>query len=139
MPELGKAYVQIVPSAQGISGSISGALGGEAQSAGASAGNSLGSSLVSTLKGIIVAAGIGSMIKETLSAGGDLQQSFGGLDTIYGDAADAAKSMPLRHRQQVYLQMNMLRMLYHLEHLLSRHSKEIQPKRLKLQTQLSWI
>ena len=91
MPELGKAYVQIVPSAQGISGSISGALGGEAQSAGASAGNSLGSSLVSTLKGIIVAAGIGSMIKETLSAGGDLQQSFGGLDTIYGDAADAAK------------------------------------------------
>lgn len=91
MPELGKAYVQIVPSAQGISGSISGVLGGEAQSAGVSAGNSLGSSLVGALKGIIVAAGIGTMIKESLSAGGDLQQSFGGLDTIYGDAADAAK------------------------------------------------
>lgn len=91
MPELGKAYVQIVPSAQGISGSISNVLGGEAQSAGKSAGSSLGSGLVSTLKGVIVAAGIGTMIKDALNAGGDLQQSFGGLETIYGDAADAAK------------------------------------------------
>lgn len=91
MPELGKAYVQIIPSAQGISGSISSAIGGEAESAGNSAGNSLGGSLVSTLKNVIVAAGIGTMIKETLDVGGQLQQSFGGLDTLYGDAAEGAK------------------------------------------------
>ena len=42
--ELAKAYVQIVPSAKGIKGSISEALGGEADSAGKSAGNTLGSS-----------------------------------------------------------------------------------------------
>lgn len=45
MTELGKAYVQIVPSAQGISGSIQKLLGGEADSAGEAVGGSLGSKL----------------------------------------------------------------------------------------------
>lgn len=86
--ELGKAFVQIVPSAQGISGSISSALGGEATSAGRSAGLNI----ASTIKGVIAAAGIGTAIKSSLEAGGDLQQSFGGLDTLYGEAAEAAKN-----------------------------------------------
>lgn len=91
MPELGKAYVQIIPSAEGISGKISSMIGGEAESAGKAGGLSLGNSLVGTLKGVIAAAGIGTVIKETLEAGGNLQQSFGGLDTIYGEAGEAAK------------------------------------------------
>lgn len=45
MTELGKAYVQIVPSAQGISGSIQKLLGGKADSAGEAVGGSLGSKL----------------------------------------------------------------------------------------------
>lgn len=85
--ELGKAYVQIVPSAEGISGSISQAMGGEATSAGKSAGLNI----VGAIKGVIAAAGIGTVIKSSLEAGGNLQQSFGGLDTIYGDASEAAK------------------------------------------------
>ena len=82
MPDIGKAYVQIIPKAEGISEKISSEIGGGAQSAGDSVGKSMGGSLVSSLKGIIVAAGIGSMIKETLDAGGAIQQSFGGLDTL---------------------------------------------------------
>ena len=89
--ELGKAYVQIIPSAKGISGSISDTLNGEASSAGSSAGKVLGMSLSTALKAAVAAAGIGKIISEALKAGGDLQQSFGGLDTIYEDAADAAK------------------------------------------------
>lgn len=85
--ELGKAYVQIIPSAQGISGSISQALGGEA----ASAGKSAGLNIAGAIKGAIAAAGIGVAIKKSLDAGGALQQSFGGLDTIYGEAGEAAK------------------------------------------------
>lgn len=85
--ELAKAYVQIMPSADGIKGKLTEVLGGEAGSAGKNAG----ASFVGKLKGIIAAAGIGELVKQTLSAGADLQQSFGGLDTIYGDAADAAK------------------------------------------------
>ena len=88
---LGTAYIQIVPSAQGISGKISGLLGGEVSVAGQAAGASLGRSMVGALTGVIAAAGIGTILKNALNAGGDLQQSFGGLDTIYGEAAEAAK------------------------------------------------
>lgn len=93
--ELGKAYVQIIPSAKGISGSISKELGGEAESAGKSAGFNIGSAI----KGAIAAAGIGTVLKNALDAGGNLQQSFGGLDTLYGDAADAAKKYAVEAAQ----------------------------------------
>ncbi|HFI0699848.1 TPA: phage tail protein [Streptococcus suis] len=90
--DLGSAYVQIVPSAKGISGSISKLLGGEVDSAGRSAGSSLGASLVSALSGALAAAGIGKIIGSALGAGADLQQSFGGLDTIYDGAQKSAKN-----------------------------------------------
>lgn len=89
--DLGSAYVQIVPSAKGISESISKLLGGEVDSAGRSAGSSLGASLVSALSGALAAAGIGKIIGSALGAGADLQQSFGGLDTIYDGAQESAK------------------------------------------------
>lgn len=91
MSDLATAYVQIVPSAKGIKGKLSQALGGEAASAGDSSGASFGGAMVSKIKGLVAAAGIGTVVKEALEAGGDLQQSFGGLDTIYGEASDAAK------------------------------------------------
>ena len=85
---LGTAYVQIVPSAQGIKGSISNVLGGEAESA----GMSTGSKFAAFAKKAITAAAIGTVIKSALSEGAKLQQSyFGGLDTLYGEAADKAR------------------------------------------------
>ena len=85
---LGTAYVQIVPSAQGIKGSISNVLGGEAESAGLS----IGSKFAAFAKKAITAAAIGTVIKSALSEGAKLQQSyFGGLDTLYGEAADKAR------------------------------------------------
>ena len=85
--ELAKAYVQIIPSAKGMGGEISNALNGEASSAGKSAGFNI----ASAIKSAIVAAGIGKVIKSSLEAGGALPQSFGGLETLYGDAAEGAK------------------------------------------------
>lgn len=82
--ELAKAYVQIVPSADGIQGSISHIMGGEASSAGESAGTLLGTKLVGTLKKVIAAAGIGKMISDSLNLGGALQQSIGGIETLFG-------------------------------------------------------
>lgn len=86
--ELGKAYVQIVPSARGLGGSIEKMLGGEANSAGKRAGLNI----TGGIKKAIIAGGIGVVLKKTLDAGGALQQSLGGLDTIYGKAAEAAKN-----------------------------------------------
>ena len=85
---LGTAYVQITPKAEGIKGAISNLLGGEAQSA----GTSTGSKFAAFAKKAITAAAIGTVIKSALSEGAKLQQSyFGGLDTLYGKAADKAR------------------------------------------------
>lgn len=89
--DLATAYVQIIPTAKGMNKNLTQTMGGEVSSAGDSAGSSFGSAMVSKIKGVVAAAGIGAIFKQALDAGGDLQQSFGGLDTIYGDAADAAK------------------------------------------------
>lgn len=90
---LGTAYVQIMPSAKGIGSSIQGLLSGPSESAGSAAGSKLGGAI----KKAIVAAGIGTafvgVVKGAMSEGAKLQQSyFGGLDTLYGEAADAARA-----------------------------------------------
>ena len=99
MPNLGSAYVQVIPSAKGIKGSLTSALSGEAGSAGASAGKSI----AGKIKGAIAAAGIGAtvggILKTAIDEGGKLQQSYGGLETIYGDAADAAKKYAVQASQ----------------------------------------
>lgn len=89
--ELGKAYVQVVPSARGISGMIKKELAPEANSAGDSLGQSLGSNIVSKVKGIIIGAGIGKFFKESLEQGGALEQSLGGVETLFKDNADTVK------------------------------------------------
>ena len=89
--ELGKAYVQIIPSAKGISGMIQKEMGGEVASAGISAGESLGSKMVGALKAVVVAAGIGKAIGAALSEGAALQQSLGGIETLFKDSADKVK------------------------------------------------
>lgn len=89
--ELAKAYVQIVPSAEGIQGKITEALGGEPAAAGDAAGQSLGASLIGTLKKAIAAAGIGKIITEAINAGGALEQSIGGIETLFGAGGRSAE------------------------------------------------
>ena len=103
---LGTAYVQIVPSAQGIKGSITNVLGGEAQTAGSSVGSKIGA----FAKKAIVAAGIGTAVvagvKGAFSEGAKLQQSYlGGLDTLYGDAAEQARAYA-REASKMGISMN---------------------------------
>lgn len=88
---LGKAYVQIMPSARGISGSISKLLGGEAKSAGSSAGLGFGGKLVGVASKVIAAAGIGKAFATSIRAGGALEQSIGGIETLFKDSADVVK------------------------------------------------
>ena len=84
---LASAYVQIIPSADGISGSLAEALGGEAATAGKSSGASLGASLVSSLKGFLAAAGIGAMLKSAFTGGTEFETAIAKVGTI----ADTAK------------------------------------------------
>lgn len=90
---LGTAYVTIMPSAKGMGNALS----SQMQTEGGSAGKLLGGSIASTAIKAIAASGIvaavGKLFKDAISEGAKLEQSFGGLDTIYGDAADAMKEM----------------------------------------------
>ena len=83
--QVATAYVQIIPSAQGIGGGIAQALGGDA--AATSAGQSFGGKLVGAIKGVIAAAGIGTALSKAITEGAALEQSIGGVETLFGNAA----------------------------------------------------
>ena len=89
--EIAQAYVQLIPSARGITGKIQSLLNPEASAAGQSAGQSLGSSLVSVMTKVIAAAGIGKAFSAALNEGASLQQSLGGIETLFKDSADKVK------------------------------------------------
>lgn len=89
--DLGKAYVQIVPSAKNISGSITKVLSGESISAGEKSGNTIGQKLISNIKKIVVGAGIGTFITQSISEGAKLEQSLGGIETMFKDSAETMK------------------------------------------------
>jgi phage-related protein len=95
---IAKAYVQVIPSAEGIKGKLSSMFNSEMPSAGQSAGGIFGSSMVGKIKGLIAAAGIGKALGESLSAGGDLQQSLGGIETLFKDSA----STVIANAEQAY-------------------------------------
>ena len=78
--ELGKAYVQIIPSAKGISGAISSQLGGEAGAAGESAGLQL----ISGLKGVVAAAGIGAFLAESITTGAEFDKAMSQVAATMG-------------------------------------------------------
>ncbi len=82
--EMAKAYVQIVPSAQGIKGTLEDVFGKETAGLGAKTGLNIGTQLVGTIKKVVAAAGIGKIIKESIDMGGALQQSIGGIETLFG-------------------------------------------------------
>lgn len=86
--ELAKAYVQIIPSAQGITGKIQEAIDPEAEPA----GTSFGGKMVGTLKKVIATAAIGEALKKTISEGADLEQSIGGIETLFKASADKVKA-----------------------------------------------
>ncbi len=89
--EIAQAYVQLIPSARGITGKIQSILDPEASAAGQSAGQSLGSSLVSVMTKVIAAAGIGKAFSAAISEGAALQQSLGGIETLFKGSADKVK------------------------------------------------
>lgn len=91
MSDLGKAYVQIVPKATGITEKIKGQVSPGAGKAGKDAGSSFAGSFKKIIAGAAIGGTVVAGLKAALDEGAKLQQSYGGLDTLYGDAANAAK------------------------------------------------
>ena len=83
--DVATAYVQIIPSARGISGGIEQAIGGDA--AVSSAGASIGGKLAGAIKVAITAAGLGAALGKALTEGAALEQSIGGVETLFKGSA----------------------------------------------------
>lgn len=98
---LASAYVQIIPSADGISGKLAEVMGGEAASAGKISGKSLGLALVRTLTKVVAAAGIGKMLQSAFTGGTAFESAMAKVGTI----ADTAK-VPLESLSSQVLQVS---------------------------------
>lgn len=94
--DIAKAYVQIVPTSQGLGGKLQSMLDGEVESVGKSSGNKLGSflgnGLATGLKvgGTALAAAsvaIGKFTADAVSSYASYEQLVGGVEKLYGDAA----------------------------------------------------
>ena len=99
MSDLGKAYVQIIPKAEGISSKIKDQVVPGSKKAGANAGSSIAGNIKKAIAGAAIGATVVKGVQAALDAGGKLQQSFGGLETLYGDAAGAAKEYAMQAAQ----------------------------------------
>ncbi|MBQ6952107.1 MAG: PblA [Clostridia bacterium] len=81
--QIATAYVQVVPSMEGVATKVRSAF----SEAGNSSGNIFGTNLVSRVKTMVATAGIGKAIGDAISSGADLQQSLGGIETLFKDSA----------------------------------------------------
>lgn len=94
--ELAKAYVQIIPTTKGIKSEIGKELGEEVENAGDEAGKkggeNAGVSFAKKMMKIIAAAEIGKKVVEGIKAsvevGAALEQSIGGIETLFKESSD---------------------------------------------------
>ena len=85
---IAQAYVQILPTTDALKMNLSKAMNPHLEQAGVSGGKTLGAALSKT----IAALGIGKAIKDSLNLGGALEQSLGGVDTLFKESADKVKA-----------------------------------------------
>lgn len=89
---LGKAYVQIIPSAKGISGAIQGLISNDCIGAGEKGGAGFASKFASVAKGVLAGGAIAKVVSDSLNEGAKLQQSLGGIETLFKGSADKMKN-----------------------------------------------
>lgn len=92
MSELAKAYVQIIPTSQGMGNKLKEIIDGEANSAGKSGGLTLGNALAGGIGLASAAIGaasaaVGKFASEAVSSYANYEQLVGGVEKLYGEAA----------------------------------------------------
>ena len=87
---LANAYVQILPTAKGMKDALRNILNDNMPS-GSEPGEKYGNGLASKIKGVIAAAGIGKALSSAVMEGANLEQSLGGIETLFKESADKVK------------------------------------------------
>jgi len=91
MTEVAQATVTIIPNMKGSQNTIREELEGATDSAGTSAGKTFGGKFAVAAGAAVAAAAIGKVIAESVTAGAELQQSLGGIETMFKENADMVK------------------------------------------------
>lgn len=85
------AYVEVLPSTQGITDNLEQAFGGAGEKAGEKGGKLAGASFVGKIGKFLAAAGATKVItdffKSAINKGAELQQNIGGTEAVFGKAA----------------------------------------------------
>ena len=93
---IANAYVQILPSAEGMKSNLTKALGGEAEDAGKNLASKIGGGLKTGLGAAAKAAAVGiaaagtaavALGNQALQSYADYEQLIGGVETLFGDSA----------------------------------------------------
>lgn len=90
--ELAKAYVQIIPSADGIKGRLAKSIGGESISAGMSSGNSFAGAFKKAIASAGITLALKKVVGDAFSEGGELQQNLGGTEAVFGQFANTIQT-----------------------------------------------
>lgn len=105
MAEVGSAWVSILPSMKGFKGKLEADVGKDVKSSGSRLGRSFGK-VFAAAGGALAAAGIGSIIKDSISLAGDLEQSIGAVDAVFKGNADQIHDWAMGAAQNVGLTRN---------------------------------
>lgn len=101
------AYVEVLPSTQGITSNLEEAFGGAGEKAGEKGGKLAGASFVGKLGKALVAAGavkaVTDFFKDAVKQGAEYQQNIGGTEAVFGKAAVDITS----RAQQAYKNMGL--------------------------------
>lgn len=88
MAEIASAFVSVLPSARGFGKSLDSQVSRDLDSSGKTAGKRFGSALkvgaLAALGGVAIA---GAFLKDAVAGAGDLEQSVGAIDTVFGKSA----------------------------------------------------
>ncbi|CAM4225178.1 phage tail protein [Erysipelothrix aquatica] len=96
---IAKSFLQIVPTTKGFKEALTKDIDGPSEEVGRSAGNKIGTAL----KAALVAVGVGKILKDAITAGGELEQNLGGTEAVFGQFADNIKNSA----QDAYLNMGL--------------------------------
>ena len=109
--DIAKAYVQIIPSAEGIKGKLTEVMGGEADKAGESAGGRFGKVFSAAAKVKMLATGaaaaaLTSFVKASVSEFAEYEQLVGGAQLLFGDAYDTIADKAANAYKNVQMSQN---------------------------------
>ena len=98
MSDIGTAYVNIVPEANGIKSKMAGIVNPAADVTGAKAGKLMGLKIAAGVGAAAIGAAVVTGLKKSISEGAELEQSIGGIETLFKGSADAV----IKNAKQAY-------------------------------------